>query len=94
MANDVYQKMAFAETQDLSTNQNKEILITSFDTIYTRTRNISRENSNIDTGLAFVPHLKDMMSGFNTPIVNVIINDVDAIKWSELKFHKKSLCIV
>jgi hypothetical protein len=89
LANDVYQTMAFAETQDLSTIQNKEILISSLDTIYIRTRNISRENSNIDTGLAFISHLKDMMSGFNTPMVNVLINGVDTIKWSELENHKK-----
>lgn len=89
LANDVYQTMAFAETQDLSTTQNKEILISSLDTIYTRTRNISRENSNIDTGLAFISHLKDMMSGFNTPMVNVLINGVDIIKWTELENHKK-----
>jgi signal transduction histidine kinase len=89
LANDVYQTMAFAETQDLSTIQNKEILISSLDTIYTRTRNISRENSNIDTGLAFISHLKDMMSGFNTSMVNVLINGVDTIKWTELENHKK-----
>jgi signal transduction histidine kinase len=89
LANDVYQTMAFAETQDLSTTQNKEILISSLDTIYIRTRNISRENSNIDTGLAFISHLKDMMSGFNTPMVNVLINGVDIIKWTELENHKK-----
>jgi tetratricopeptide (TPR) repeat protein len=89
LANDVYQTMAFAETQDLSTTENKEILISSLDTIYIRTRNISRENSNIDTGLAFISHLKDMMSGFNTPLVNVLINGVDTIKWTELENHKK-----
>ena len=89
LANDVYQTMAFAETQDLSTTQNKEILISSLDTIYIRTRNISRENSNIDTGLAFISHLKDMMSGFNTSMVNVLINGVDTIKWTELENHKK-----
>ena len=77
LANDVYHTMAFAETQDLSSSQNKEILLTNLDTIYSRTRNISKENSTIETGLHFVANLKEMMSGFNTNAVNILINGMD-----------------
>jgi tetratricopeptide (TPR) repeat protein len=42
LANDVYQTMAFVETQDLSSSHNKEILLDNLDTIYSRTRNISK----------------------------------------------------
>lgn len=45
LANDVFQSMAFAETQDLYSTQNKEIVRTNLNTIYSRTRNISTENS-------------------------------------------------
>ncbi|HSN47267.1 MAG TPA: ATP-binding protein, partial [Flavobacterium sp.] len=89
LANDVYQTMAFAETQDLSSSQNKELLLTNLDTIYSRTRNISRENSAIDTGLHFVAGLKEMMSGFNTDTVNVLINGLDAVNWNALEANKK-----
>ena len=51
LANDVFNAMTFAETQNLSTVENKEILLHDLDTIYARTRNISKENSSIDTGL-------------------------------------------
>jgi signal transduction histidine kinase len=89
LANDVYHTMAFAETQDLSTSQNKEILLTNLDTIYSRTRNISRENSTIETGTLFVSHLKEMMSGFITDKVNVLTNGMDSIDWLVVESNKK-----
>ncbi|MGO4906453.1 tetratricopeptide repeat-containing sensor histidine kinase [Flavobacterium sp. W20_MBD1_R3] len=89
LANDVYQTMAFAETQDLSTNMNKEILLTNLDTIYSRTRNISRENSTIEAGAHFEAGLKDMMSGFHTHDVNILTNGMDIINWNSLNTTKK-----
>jgi signal transduction histidine kinase len=89
LANDVYHTMAFAETQDLSSSQNKEILLTHLDTIYSRTRNISKENSAIDTGIHFVDGLKEMMSSFNTDAVNILINSMDSINWNALETNKK-----
>ncbi|HAH53910.1 MAG TPA: ATP-binding protein [Flavobacterium sp.] len=89
LANDVYQTLAFAETQDLSSSQNKETLLTNLDTIYSRTRNISKENSTIETGLNFVPGLKEMMSRYNTNAVNVLINDINSMNWNTLENNKK-----
>jgi signal transduction histidine kinase len=89
LANDVFQTMAFAETQDLSTKQNKEILLTNLETIYSRTRNISKENSPIEAGPLFVPSLKEMMSGFNNNEVNVLINGIDIINWTTIDSNVK-----
>ncbi|MDI5896091.1 tetratricopeptide repeat-containing sensor histidine kinase [Flavobacterium algoritolerans] len=89
LANDVYHTMAFAETQDLSTKHNKEILISNLDTIYSRTRNISRENNAMETGPLFISDLKEMMSGFNTQEVNVITNGMDSINWMAIDSNKK-----
>jgi signal transduction histidine kinase len=88
-ANDVYQTLAFVETQDLSTIDNKETLLTNLDTIYSRTRNISRENSSIETGLLFVPQLKELMSGFNNQSVNILINGLETINWNSIADSKK-----
>lgn len=49
LANDVFQVMTYAETQDLHNNNNKEILLQSLDDIYARTRDISQYNSQINT---------------------------------------------
>jgi signal transduction histidine kinase len=89
LANDVYHTMAFAETQDLSSNQNKEILLNNLDTIYSRTRNISKENSTIDTGLHFVSSLKEMMAGFSTEAINVLVNGLEIVNWNALENNKK-----
>jgi len=89
LANDVYQTMVFAETQDFSSIQNKEILLTNLDTIYSRTRNISKENSKIDAGIHFVAGLKEMMSGFNTDAVNILINGKNSVNWNALESNKK-----
>jgi signal transduction histidine kinase len=89
LANDVYHTMAFAETQDLSSNENKEILLTNLDTIYSRTRNISKENSTIETGVHFISNLKEMISSFNNNTVNVLIIGIDTINWTALESNKK-----
>ncbi len=89
LANDVYHTMAFAETQDLSTNTNKEKLLHNLDTIYTRTRNISKENSSINTDTLFVPNLKEMMLGFSTETVNILTNGMETIHWKKIETFKK-----
>jgi signal transduction histidine kinase len=89
LANDVYQTMAFVETQDLSSSHNKETLLDNLDTIYSRTRNISKENSTIAMGQDFLPNLKEMISGFNTNSVNILIYEVDTINWLAMADIKK-----
>ena len=89
LANDVYHAMTFAETQDLSTSQNKEILLTNLDTIYSRTRNISKENSTIETGSNFISTLKELIASFNTNEVNILVNGIDSIPWTKIENNKK-----
>jgi signal transduction histidine kinase len=89
LANDVYHVMAFAETQLLDEESNKETLLNSLDKIYKRTRNISKENSAIDTGPNFENHLKEMMVNFSNQEVNILINGIDSVPFSVLEDHKK-----
>ena len=89
LANDLYQTMTFAETHDLSTENNKEILLNDLDNIYSRTRNISRENSSIDIGSNFVPNLKEMMSNYSNDAVNIMVNGLDVLQKTALETNKK-----
>ena len=89
LANDVYHAMTFAETQDLATENNKEILLNNLDNIYSRTRNISKENSAIDTGSHFVPHLKEMMATYSNDAVNVLVNGLDVLQNITLETNTK-----
>lgn len=88
LANDVFQSMAFAETQDLYSTQNKEIVRTNLNTIYSRTRNISTENSTIEEGPRFVSSLKEMMSGSSNNEVTVLINGIDTINWITIESNE------
>lgn len=74
LANDVHNAIAFAETQDLENPINKETLLENLDTIYLRTRNISSENKDIDTGENYLEKLKAMITYYDTDDVNVILN--------------------
>jgi hypothetical protein len=58
LANDVFQTMAFAEHKTCPLVKIKEILLNNLDTIYSRTRNISKENSIVETGTYFLSNLK------------------------------------
>lgn len=89
LANDVFTTMTYAETQDLSQTENRESLLQNLDTIYARTRNISKENSTIDTQLNYLPQLKVMISGYNNNQVNVLINGIDSCPWQKIEKHKK-----
>ena len=89
LANDVYHTMAFAENKNLSIAENKEQLLNNLDAIYSRTRDISKENSLIITNEKYVFYLKEMISGFKTPEVNLILNGLDDISWNEIERNKK-----
>lgn len=91
LANDVHNTIAFAETQDLEQPMNKETLLENLDTIYHRTRNISNENKDIDTGELYLEKLKAMLATYNSSGRNVIVN-VDA--FNHLKTSKEVKVIV
>ena len=89
LANDVFQTMAFAETQDLSTYQNKDIILNNLNAIYSKTRNISNENNTIDIGKDFIVGFKEMILGFNSMNITVLVNGIDTVEWEKLESNKK-----
>jgi len=89
LANDIYHTMAFAENKNLSIAENKEQLLKNLDVIYSRTRDISTENNPIITDEKYVFHLKEMIAGFNTQNINLILNEIEIIDWNEIDRNKK-----
>ena len=89
LANDVFQVMTYADTQDLTSEKNKEFLVNTLDTIYSRTRNISKENSSIDTGPDFVPYLKEVLSSYNSDSTTILVNGLDPDVLNALDSSKK-----
>ncbi|WP_264534791.1 ATP-binding protein [Flavobacterium sp. N1736] len=89
LANDIYHTMAFAENKNLALAENKEQLLNHLDAIYSRTRDISKENSPIVTTEEYVFYLKEMISGFDTCNINLLINGLDTISWNDIEKNKK-----
>lgn len=89
LANDVFQVMSFAETQDLQNSGKKEVLLDYLDKIYARTRNISRENAEIETGTRFESVLKQMLTEYENDRVRVIIKDNYDINWDKIQPETK-----
>mgnify|MGYP002385091019 FL=1 len=89
LANDVYNAMTFASTQNLERPEKKEALIHSLDSVYLRTRDISRENSPIELGENFPNQLKIMLSEYQNQSLNVLIKDIDSIDWMKIDENKK-----
>lgn len=85
LANDVFNALTYAETQDLQDSAKKEQLIENLDAIYTRTRNIAKENSDIDTGSNFQDNLQSMIASYISNDVNVLIQNQNTINWLSVK---------
>ncbi|WP_055091710.1 tetratricopeptide repeat-containing sensor histidine kinase [Flavobacterium aquidurense] len=89
LTNDIYQTLTFAENIDLEKDENKEKLLNNLDLIYSRTRNISKENSPIVTDENYSIALKEMISGFKTHEINIILNGLETIPFDKIERNKK-----
>ncbi|QLC68037.1 ATP-binding protein [Flavobacterium sp. LPB0248] len=89
LANDIYHTLAFVENRNLSAEENRNHLLKKLDDIYSRTRDVSMENHSILSSQNFIISLKEMISGFNTPQMNLLINGLDEISWDLLDEIKK-----
>ncbi len=89
LANEIFQTINFAETQDLSSPEISGKLLENLDSIYSTTRNISKENNQIETGEQFENDLKEMITSFGSKTVNIIINNLEEINWKKTSKLKK-----
>lgn len=89
LANDVFQVIAFTESQPLAAENTKENLLQKLDDIYSRVRGISRENNSIDTGANFTRTIKEMLSAYNTRERNIMATNLENIHWENIDDIKK-----
>lgn len=85
----IYETLLFIQDHDLENKENKEKLLTSLNDIYSKARNISRENSRIPTDDRFLSALKGMISEYKTEDVNIILNGFDTVSWEAIEKNKK-----
>ncbi|MCM0668148.1 ATP-binding protein [Flavobacterium tyrosinilyticum] len=89
LANDVFQVIAFAESQPLAVENTKENLLQKLDDIYGRVRGISKENNKIETGKDFTKSIKEMLSAYNTVERNIIATNLESVNWEDVDEIKK-----
>jgi len=89
LANDMFEVMVYAETQDFAEPGQKQKLVKNLDSIYNKTRDISRESNNIDTGENFPVVLKDMLADYKTEDSNVMFIKYNSIDWQVISKPKK-----
>lgn len=89
LANDVFNAMTFTQTQNLENPVAKEALLDNLELIYQRTRDISKENSDIRTDEKYEPDLFQMIDGYSDPNLNVIRKVSEPINWQKITPEKK-----
>lgn len=89
LSNNIYNLILFASTENLESEENKEQLLNNLEVIYSRTRNISKENSSILTDENYTLILKEMISEFKTQDINIFSSGLDTIPWKQIDKNKK-----
>jgi signal transduction histidine kinase len=89
LANDVFQTMTFAETQNLENPIKKDLLIDNLEKIYKKARDISRENNDVDTAEKYEEKLKQMISSYGNDLIKVMIKTDQPIDWKLISSEKK-----
>ncbi|RZJ52000.1 MAG: hypothetical protein EOO44_13175 [Flavobacterium sp.] len=89
LANDVFHTMTFAETQDLKVPDKKIVLLDNLEKIYANARNISKENSIIDTGENYENNLKELLTSYKSNTTEIIIKKGETIDWAKIQPEKK-----
>lgn len=84
VANDVYHVMT-----KLQNNSNKEEVLDDLEGIYTKTRDISKENSPVDFSENFEVVLQDLLWSYKDKNVNIITQNLSKINWNTISNIKK-----
>ena len=85
VANDVYHIM----TKLQSKNHLKNTILDDLESIYIKTRDISKENSIIDVHENYNALLKDLLLSYKNDSINVIIKNISKTDWNMLSDLKK-----
>lgn len=86
VSNDIYKVMAHMQSS-------KELdpgLMDNLESIYNRTRDISRETSPIDAGKNFQTTLSDLLLGYQSDSLNIVTRNSDDVRWAQISNEKKN----
>ena len=86
LANDVYNVMTQLENSE---GQGREDTLNKLESIYSRTRNISRENTPVNTGASFRDDLQYMLSHSTPRHSRIFLTGFQDISWEEINPEAK-----
>ncbi len=86
VANDVYQLMAKVQ----GTVHDKETLLDDLEIIYTKTRDISKENSAIEIETNFNEQLNDLLLNYQSETIAISTRNISTIEWEAIPTIKKT----
>lgn len=86
LANDIYNVMTQMENPVAS---HKESVLSKLESIYFRTRNISRENTPVDTGPGYGEELHYMLSHSTSPQSRLFLTGFQDINWEKINSEAK-----
>ncbi|GHC48094.1 Tetratricopeptide repeat-containing protein [Ulvibacter litoralis] len=86
VANDVYQVM----TKIQGATVTSESLLDDLESIYTKTRDISKENSAVDVTENFEATLNDLLLSYQNDAVSIVTRNSSAIPWKTISEAKKT----
>ncbi|NER17012.1 tetratricopeptide repeat-containing sensor histidine kinase [Spongiivirga citrea] len=84
IANDMFNVMTQLENE-----QTNPKVIDELEDIYHRTRDISKENTNIHIGEHYGKNLTSMIGSYGQSGVKIILKGIDTIQWKQLSNEKK-----
>ncbi len=85
VANDLYQVMVKLQQSD----QNKETLLDDIESIYNKTRDISKENSAVEVSENFTEQLTDLLLSYKSDRTAVITQNISKMNWKAVSNLKK-----
>lgn len=86
VANDVYQVM----TKIQGDTATSESLLDDLESIYTKTRDISKENSSVAVSHNFEATLNDLLFSYQNETVSIVTRNVSTILWKAVSEEKKT----
>lgn len=90
LANNVYQLMSFVENnKDIIPDEKKNHILEKLDDIYRLSRNISRENSPVETGAKYPKELLTLISSYKNEKTNIVLSGFNEIIWKNVNNETK-----
>ncbi|WP_116789201.1 sensor histidine kinase [Flavobacterium psychrotrophum] len=89
IANELYGTILMVSNSTVIAGKGKEQLLEQLDSIYKSTRDISRQNIEIDTGLHYPVQLRLLLKMYSSETVRINVKGFDDIPWDKLSEIQK-----